>query len=103
MEKLKGNTIKAVDLLDTIFEIEDEQIQESRKSDAAPACKICMDGDITMVLLPCRHLLCCERFREQLKKCLWFRSPILATIKTFLLFNKNNSWRYSASQSDVLT
>ena len=58
LEKLKGNTVKAVDLLDAIFEIEDEQvIQENRRSDAAPACKSCMDGDITMVLLPCRHLL----------------------------------------------
>ena len=56
-----------------------------RRSDAAPACKICMDGDITMVLLPCRHLLCCERCAEQLKKCPWCRSSILGTLKTFLL------------------
>ena len=63
----KSNTMN---LLDKIFEIEDEQVvQENRRSDTAPACKICMDGDITMVLLPCRHLLCCVRCAEQLKKC----------------------------------
>ena len=69
-----------MDLLDAIFEIEDEQvILENRRSDAAPACKICMDGDITMVLLPCRHLRCAEK----LKKCPWCRSTILGTLKTF--------------------
>ena len=84
LEKLKGNTIKAVDLLDAIFEIEDERVvQENRRSDSAPACKICMDGNITIVLLPCRHLLCCERCAEQLNKCPWCRSTILATLKTF--------------------
>ena len=51
---MKGNTITTVDLLDAIFEIEDEQVvQENRRSDTAPTCKICMDDDITMVLLPC--------------------------------------------------
>ena len=86
----KGNTITTVDLLDAIFEIENEQvIRENRRSDTAPACRICMEGDITMVLLPCRHLLCCERCAEQLKKCPWCRSTILGTLKTFLMFN---SW-----------
>ena len=84
LQKLKGNTITTVDLLDAIFEIEDEQvIQENKRLDTAPACKICMDGDITMVLLPCRHLLCCERCAEQLQKCPWCRSTILGTLKTF--------------------
>ena len=77
----KGNTMN---LLVKIFEIEDEQVvQENRRSDTAPACKICMDGDITMVLLPCQHLLCCVRCAEQLKKCPWCRSTILGTLKTF--------------------
>ena len=78
LEKLKGNTVKAVDLLGVIFEIESSSEQENKKLDAAPTCKICMDGDITMVLLPCLHLLCCERCAKQLKKC-----PILGTLKTF--------------------
>ena len=99
LEKLKDNTITTVDLLDAIFEIEDEQIiQENRRSDAAPAYKICMDSDITMVLLPCRHLLCCERSAEQLRKCPWCRSTILGTLKTILLSNKNNLWTYLNSQ-----
>ena len=85
LEKLKGNTIKAVDLLDAIFEIKSKQVIQNRKSVAAPTCKICMDGDITMVLLPCCHLPCCERCAEQLKKCPWCHSPILGTLKTFLL------------------
>ena len=82
--RFKGNTITAVDLLDAIVEIEDEQlIQKNKRLDTRPACKICMDGDITMVLLPCLHLLCCERCSEQLKKCPWCRSSILGTLKTF--------------------
>ena len=80
-----------MDLLDAIFEIEDEQVvQENRRLDTAPTCKIYMDGDIITVLLPCQHLLCCERCAEQLKKCLRCRSSILGTLKTFLLIN----WKY---------
>ena len=54
-----------MDLLNAIFKIEDEQIiQENKRLDTAPACKICMDVDFTMVLLPCGHLLCYERCAE---------------------------------------
>ena len=98
VKKLKSNTIKAVDSLDAIFEIESEQVkQENRKLDAAPTFKICMEGDITMVLPPCRHLLCCERCAEQLKKWPWCHSSIVGTLIFYFLtkqfsFNPHSLW-----------
>merc|ERR1719244_790460 len=47
-------------------------------------CKICMDGEVGVVFLPCGHLCCCVNCAPSLKDCPVCRSTIQGTVRTFL-------------------
>ena len=48
-------------------------------------CKVCMDAELNMLFLPCRHLVCCEACGSMLSNCPVCRTPILGTVNTFLV------------------
>ncbi|XP_013394130.1 baculoviral IAP repeat-containing protein 7-like [Lingula anatina] len=47
-------------------------------------CKVCMDDDSSVVLLPCAHLVCCTTCAPALSNCPICRSAIRGTVKAFL-------------------
>ena len=70
-----------------IFKLEedgaiDEQTSASPcKNVSNTLCKIWMDAEVCVLFLPCRHLVCCEKCENMVKKC---RVHIVATVSTFL-------------------
>lgn len=47
-------------------------------------CKICMDGEVGVVFLPCGHLCSCVNCAPALKDCPVCRRAIQGTVRTFL-------------------
>ena len=64
--------------VDSIRENENQQIKE------APICKICMDNEVDLVLLPCGHLISCVNCAHKLKDCPVCRQFIKRIVRTFM-------------------
>lgn len=57
---------------------------EVRRLKEARLCKVCMDNEVGVVLLPCGHLVTCTICASSLLKCPVCRESIKATVRTFL-------------------
>ncbi|KAK6166638.1 hypothetical protein SNE40_023285 [Patella caerulea] len=57
---------------------ENEELKEQR------LCKICMDAESNIVLLPCGHLVSCELCAPALTKCPMCRKALRGSVKTYL-------------------
>ncbi|XP_050667823.1 E3 ubiquitin-protein ligase MYLIP [Leptidea sinapis] len=51
---------------------------------AALACRVCMDGPIDTLFLPCRHVLCCEQCAPRCNRCPLCRGEIEKFMHIFL-------------------
>jgi baculoviral IAP repeat-containing protein 7/8 len=60
-----------------------ELIEENRQLKENQECKICLDNKIDIVLLPCRHLVCCTKCVSKLSLCIICRETIHNKIKVF--------------------
>ncbi|XP_023329577.1 uncharacterized protein LOC111702197 isoform X2 [Eurytemora carolleeae] len=60
------------------LEDENARLKEQR------TCKVCMDGEVGVVFLPCGHLICCVSCAPSLKDCPVCRCGIQGTVRTFL-------------------
>uniref|UniRef100_T1HSP8 RING-type domain-containing protein n=1 Tax=Rhodnius prolixus TaxID=13249 RepID=T1HSP8_RHOPR len=58
--------------------------EENRRLKEARLCKICMDSEVEIVLLPCGHLVTCINCSHSLADCPLCRQAIRATVRTFL-------------------
>lgn len=58
--------------------------EENRLLKEARLCKICMDGEVSIVFLPCGHLTTCVNCAPNLEDCPVCRCAIKATVRTFL-------------------
>ncbi|KAK9502252.1 hypothetical protein O3M35_011055 [Rhynocoris fuscipes] len=58
--------------------------EENRRLKEARLCKICMDSEVEIVLLPCGHLVTCINCSHSLADCPLCRQSIKATVRTFL-------------------
>lgn len=58
--------------------------EENRLLKEARLCKICMDGEVGIVFLPCGHLTTCVNCAPNLEDCPVCRCAIKATVRTFL-------------------
>ena len=47
-------------------------------------CKVCLEEELSVLFLPCAHLVSCSRCAVNVTKCPLCRAPIHATIKTYL-------------------
>lgn len=59
-------------------------IEENKRLKETKTCKICLDSDVSVLFLPCRHLACCEDCAEAVRFCPVCRVQIVATVKTYL-------------------
>ncbi|XP_013396547.1 baculoviral IAP repeat-containing protein 7-A-like [Lingula anatina] len=58
--------------------LENQRLRDER------ICKICMDADVAVVILPCGHFVCCESCAPALMKCPICRVDIRGTVKTYM-------------------
>ncbi|XP_031816932.1 baculoviral IAP repeat-containing protein 3 isoform X2 [Sarcophilus harrisii] len=70
--------IPAPDVSDLSVEEQLRRLQEER------TCKVCMDKEVSVVFIPCGHLVVCKECSSSLRKCPICRSTIKGTIRTFL-------------------
>ncbi|XP_063169475.1 E3 ubiquitin-protein ligase XIAP isoform X2 [Candoia aspera] len=62
----------AIDESEKVLTIEDLSTEEKLKRlEEEKICKICMDKPISVVLIPCGHLLACQDCAEVVEKCPW--------------------------------
>lgn len=47
-------------------------------------CKVCMDREVSIVFIPCGHLVVCKDCAPSLRKCPICRGTIKGTVRTFL-------------------
>ncbi|XP_064634420.1 uncharacterized protein LOC135492142 [Lineus longissimus] len=59
-------------------------VEENRQLKEQTTCKICMDNEVSMVFVPCGHLVACADCAPNLRECPICRRPITGTIRTFL-------------------
>ncbi|XP_019289219.2 baculoviral IAP repeat-containing protein 3-like [Panthera pardus] len=66
------------DVSDLPVEEQLRRLQEER------TCKVCLDREVSVVFIPCGHLVVCQDCAPPLRKCPICRGPIKGTIRTFL-------------------
>ncbi|XP_013421896.1 baculoviral IAP repeat-containing protein 3-like [Lingula anatina] len=59
-------------------------MEENLRLKEQRTCKICMDEDVSVVFLPCGHLVACTQCAPALRNCPICRAIIRGTVRTFL-------------------
>ncbi|XP_004484181.3 baculoviral IAP repeat-containing protein 3 [Dasypus novemcinctus] len=70
--------IPTEDVSDLPMEEQLRKLQEER------TCKVCMDKEVSIVFIPCGHLVVCKDCAPSLRKCPICRGTIKGTVRTFL-------------------
>ncbi|XP_063381407.1 baculoviral IAP repeat-containing protein 7-B [Cydia fagiglandana] len=58
--------------------------EENRQLKEARLCKVCMDSEVSVVFLPCGHLVSCARCGAALASCPLCRQPVRALVRAYL-------------------
>ncbi|XP_052045110.1 baculoviral IAP repeat-containing protein 3 isoform X1 [Apodemus sylvaticus] len=58
--------------------------EQLRKLQEERTCKVCMDREVSIVFIPCGHLVVCRDCAPALRKCPICRGTIKGTVRTFL-------------------
>ncbi|XP_077749376.1 baculoviral IAP repeat-containing protein 3 isoform X2 [Canis aureus] len=70
--------IPTEDISDLPVEEQLRRLQEER------TCKVCMDKEVSIVFIPCGHLVVCRDCAPSLRKCPICRGTVRGTVRTFL-------------------
>ncbi|KAM9220015.1 baculoviral IAP repeat-containing protein 3 isoform 1-T1 [Dugong dugon] len=70
--------IPTEDVSDLPMEEQLRRLQEER------TCKVCMDKEVSIVFIPCGHLVVCKECAPSLRKCPICRGTIKGTVRTYL-------------------
>lgn len=62
----------------------DDPLEKLRKLQREKLCKICMDKDVSIVFIPCGHLVSCKECSVMLTKCPICCGAIAQKIKTYI-------------------
>ncbi|XP_053486920.1 E3 ubiquitin-protein ligase XIAP isoform X2 [Ictalurus furcatus] len=63
--------------------LNEDPLKKLEKLQREKLCKVCMDSDIAIVFIPCKHLVTCKKCSEPLCKCPICCADITQKIKTF--------------------
>ncbi|XP_060627040.2 baculoviral IAP repeat-containing protein 2 isoform X3 [Anolis sagrei] len=74
----KNMTYIPADVSGLSMEEQLRRLQEER------TCKVCMDKEVSIVFIPCGHLVVCKECAPSLRKCPICRGTIKGTVRTFL-------------------
>ncbi|KAM4866473.1 baculoviral IAP repeat-containing protein 2-like [Thomomys bottae] len=58
--------------------------EQLRRLQEERTCKVCMDREVSVVFIPCGHLVVCQACAPSLRKCPICRGIIKGTVRTFL-------------------
>ncbi|XP_035120300.2 baculoviral IAP repeat-containing protein 2 isoform X4 [Callithrix jacchus] len=58
--------------------------EQLRRLQEERTCKVCMDKEVSIVFIPCGHLVVCQECAPSLRKCPICRGIIKGTVRTFL-------------------
>ncbi|KAJ2951085.1 hypothetical protein O0L34_g5466 [Tuta absoluta] len=58
--------------------------EENRQLKEARLCKVCMDSEVSVVFLPCGHLVSCGGCGAALAQCPLCRAPVRALVRAYL-------------------
>ncbi|NXB30149.1 BIR protein, partial [Eulacestoma nigropectus] len=58
--------------------------EQLRRLQEERTCKVCMDREVSIVFIPCGHLVVCKECAPSLRKCPICRGTIKGTVRTFL-------------------
>ncbi|XP_025070473.1 inhibitor of apoptosis protein-like [Alligator sinensis] len=58
--------------------------EQLRRLQEERTCKVCMDKEVSIVFIPCGHLVVCKECAPSLRKCPICRGTIKGTVRTFL-------------------
>ncbi|XP_007520788.1 baculoviral IAP repeat-containing protein 2 [Erinaceus europaeus] len=58
--------------------------EQLRRLQEERTCKVCMDKEVSVVFIPCGHLVVCQECAPSLRKCPICRGIIKGTVRTFL-------------------
>ncbi|XP_042538921.1 baculoviral IAP repeat-containing protein 2 [Dipodomys spectabilis] len=58
--------------------------EQLRRLQEERTCKVCMDREVSVVFIPCGHLVVCQECAPSLRKCPICRGIIKGTVRTFL-------------------
>lgn len=59
------------------------KIQNSKSTDDARMCKICYNGELGVVFLPCGHMVACVKCAPGMISCAVCREPVTMTVRAF--------------------
>ncbi|XP_057347160.1 baculoviral IAP repeat-containing protein 3 isoform X2 [Manis pentadactyla] len=66
-------------------EVSDLPVEEQlRRLQEERTCKVCMDQEVSVVFIPCGHLVVCKDCAPSLRKCPICRGTVKGTVRTFL-------------------
>ena len=71
--------VKELGALNRVLEMKNENEQLKM----AKMCKVCFSAEIQILILPCRHLVCCEECKGSLHECVVCGRVVQAAIKTY--------------------
>lgn len=60
-------------------------IVENRSNKHLFRCKVCLDKAVSVVFLPCGHLVCCKDCALQIRKCPICRKFVAGTVRINVL------------------
>ncbi|NWV00014.1 BIR protein, partial [Upupa epops] len=58
--------------------------EQLRRLQEERTCKVCMDREVSIVFIPCGHLVVCKECAPSLRRCPICRGTIKGTVRTFL-------------------
>ena len=59
-------------------------LEENRQLKDLRMCKICMENEASVAMLPCGHLCCCTDCAPAMRKCPICRQFVKGTVRTWL-------------------
>uniref|UniRef100_A0A8C9NPR8 RING-type E3 ubiquitin transferase n=1 Tax=Serinus canaria TaxID=9135 RepID=A0A8C9NPR8_SERCA len=75
------------DLLQSGWEVNGSQLsteEQLRRLQEERMCKVCMDRDVSVVFVPCGHLVACEECALNLRLCPICRAVIQGSVRAFM-------------------
>ena len=58
--------------------------QNTKPTDDARMCKICYNGELGVVFLPCGHMVACVKCAPGMTTCAVCREPVTMTVRAFI-------------------
>ncbi|KAK9298200.1 hypothetical protein QLX08_008365 [Tetragonisca angustula] len=68
---------------ESVENVSNVKAQSSKSMDDARMCKICYNGELGVVFLPCGHMVACVRCAPGMTTCAVCREPVTMTVRAF--------------------